>query len=137
MAKLHRLAPHDALPGDRTPHVLVLRRFGEDDPHVTLTEITVTHVPDPRAPARTGVAVHSDGRPMSFEEAIAAAARIAAEEHIETVFAIDRTAGPREREILARHGDHSVGDAPLADDDLEEGERGPDMRDRPTGSFER
>ena len=40
------------------------------------------------------------------------------------------SAGPRERDILHHHGDHSVHMERLDDFDLEEGERGSDMRDR-------
>ncbi len=42
---------------------------------------------------------------------------------------IDRTAGPRERDIQQHGGDHSIHMERLDDDDLEEGEAGPDMRD--------
>ena len=42
---------------------------------------------------------------------------------------MDRTAGAREQEVLSHGGDHSVNMASLSDDDLEDGERGSDMRD--------
>jgi hypothetical protein len=73
--------------------------------------------------------VHSNGVAMSLEEAIAAAARVADEQGIAAVQVIDRTAGPRERDILQHGGDHSIHMERLDDTDLEEGERGPDMRD--------
>jgi hypothetical protein len=67
---------------------------------------------------------------MDLEEAVEAARRVADEAGIAAVQVIDRTAGPRERDILQHGGDHSVHMERLDDDDLEEGERGPDMRDR-------
>jgi hypothetical protein len=42
---------------------------------------------------------------------------------------VDRTAGPREREVLRHHGDHAVDIEKLADE--EPGETGTDIRDRP------
>ena len=71
-----------------------------------------------------------DGTPMSLDQAVAAARLVADEAGIETVQVIDRTAGPRERDIQQHGGDHSVHMERLDDDDMEEGERGPDMRDR-------
>ena len=56
--------------------------------------------------------------------------RVADEAGIAAVHVIDRTAGPRERDIQQHGGDHSVHMDRLDDDDMEEGERGPDMRDR-------
>ena len=61
---------------------------------------------------------------MTLEQAIAAAVLVADEAGIAAVQVIDRTAGPRERDIQQHGGDHSVHMERLDDDDLEEGERG-------------
>jgi hypothetical protein len=71
-----------------------------------------------------------DGRAAELDDAIMLGQSVAGRERIETVYVVDRTAGPRERAVIERHGDHSVGDASLDDDDMEDGERGSDMRDR-------
>lgn len=122
--KTRRLEPHAPLPEGR--HVSVLRRFDEDNPDRVITEIVLG-----TAPGRTETVnpARPDGTPMGFGEAIEAAKRVAESERIATVFVVDRVAGPREHEILEHGGDHSVDMAKLDDMDLEEGERGPDMRD--------
>ena len=123
MADIIRLQPHDPLP-DGT-FVAVLRRFDEDDADRVITEIVLrgsggTEIAHPAAP---------DGTPMAFEDAVAQAVKVADSEHIPAVHAIDRTASGREQEILRHGGDHSVNMEGLSDTDMEEGERGPDMRD--------
>jgi hypothetical protein len=127
MPRIVNLAPHDPLPDQSAPHVLVMRRFGEDDPHVIYTEVTTT-----RGPGRShsAPAVMPDGRAAELDDAIMLGKSVAERERIEAVYVVDRTAGPRERAVIERNGDHSVGDAPLDDDDMEDGERGSDMRDR-------
>ena len=122
--KTRRLEPHAPLPEGR--HVSVLRRFDEDDPDRVITEIVLG-----TAPGRTETVnpARPDGTPMSFGEAIAAAKQVAESERITTVFVVDRLAGSREHDILEHGGDHSVDMEGLDDMDLEEGERGPDMRD--------
>ena len=126
MADIRSLDPHDPMPeGGRS--VIVMRRFDEDDPHRTVVEITLNHgrgLPERTHPMRP------DGSAMSLDEAAEAARRVADEEGIATVQVIDRTAGPRERDIQQHGGDHSIHMDRLEDDDLEEGEPGPDMRDR-------
>ncbi len=126
MAEIRTLNPHDPMPeGGRS--VIVMRRFDEDDPHRTVVEVTLTHGrgrPERTRPAR------ADGSPMDLDEAADAARQVADQEGIATVQVIDRTAGPRERDIQQHGGDHSVHMDRLDDDDMEEGERGPDMRDR-------
>lgn len=120
MVEIVTLNPHDPVP-DGGRHVVVLRRFDEDDPHKIVTLILLTHrkgLPETAQPA------------MDFQGIIAAAAEVAKEEGIGVVQVIDRTAGPRERDILQHGGDHSVHMDRLDDDDMEEGERGSDMRDR-------
>lgn len=118
------LEPHAPLPEGR--HVSVLRRFDEDNPDRVITEIVLGLAPgrsETVNPART------DGTPMSLDEAVEAAKRVAESEDVHTVFVVDRTAGPREHEILEHGGDHSVDMDKLDDTDMEEGERGSDMRD--------
>lgn len=124
MAEIRMLNPHDPLP-DKGHHVVVLRRFDEDDPHKTVIEISLTHskgLPERSHPVRP------DGVQMSLDEAIAAARAVADDAGIAAVQVIDRTAGPRERDIQQHGGDHTIHMDRLDDDDLEEGERGPDMR---------
>ena len=126
MADIQRLNPHDPAP-DGGHTVYVLRRFDEDDPHRTVVEVTLTHrhgLPERTRPARP------DGTAMDLDEAVEAARRVADEAGIAAVQVIDRTAGPRERDILQHGGDHTINMDMLEDTYLEEGERGPDMRDR-------
>lgn len=125
MTETVRLAPHDPIPSGPAKHVVVLHRFDEDAPQRTITVITLTGHPD-----ETTRPVHPDGRPMNLDEAIAAAQRVAESEGLSRVFVLDRTAGDREQDILQHGGDHSVHMDGLVDFDLEDGERGPDMRDR-------
>ena len=126
MTEVRRLDPHDPLPDDLGRHVLVLHRFDEDEPRRTVVEISLTTAPGAVEATRP---MRPDGAPMSFDDAIEAGKRVAESEHLHVVYAVDRTAGPREREILASGGDHSVHMEKLDDTDMEEGERGPDMRD--------
>ena len=126
MAEIRTLNPHDPMPQGGHA-VVVMRRFAEDDPHRVVVEVTLTHgkgLPERTHPARP------DGTAMDLEEAVAAARRVADAAGIAFVDVIDRVAGPRERDIQQHGGDHSVHMERLDDDDLEEGERGPDMRDR-------
>ena len=122
MAQIHRLNPHDPLPDSR--FIAVLRRFDEDDPQRVMVEMVLSR---PGHGEHTSRPQRADGFFMEYEEAIEAASRLADEDGI-AVYAIDRTAGPRESAILAHGGDHSVGMDTVQDMDLEEGERGPDMR---------
>ena len=126
MAEIRRLNAHDPMP-DGGHSVIVMRQFDEDDPRKTVVEVTLTHrhgLPERTHPAR------ADGSPMGLEEAVEAARAVADEAGIATVDVIDRTAGAREQDILQHGGDHTVNMDLLDDDDMEEGERGPDMRDR-------
>ncbi len=127
MAELRRLDPHDPLP-DRGRFLLVMRRFGEDSPRLTLTELIAS---DGETSPQVGVPLGADGMPLDFEAAVQEATRRAERDDYATVYAVDRTAGPREREVLAHHGDHATGSAKLADTDPEDGETGSDLRDRP------
>ena len=126
MVQVRHHNPHDPLPeGGRT--VIVLHRLDEDDPRRTVTQIMLTGRPG------QGETVHPmrpDGHPMTLDEAVEAAKQVAESEGLDVVHLVDRTAGSREQEVLTHGGDHSVNMASLDDTDLEEGERGSDMRDR-------
>lgn len=123
MADIIRLQPHDPLPEGR--YVAVLRRFDEDDARRVVTEIILHGTSGAETARPTG----ADGRAMAFDDAISQAVQVADSERIPAVHAIDRTAGAREQEVLRHSGDHSVNMDGLSDSDMEEGERGPDMRD--------
>lgn len=123
MADIIRLQPHDPLPDGR--YVVVLQRFDEDDAHRVITEIILHN----GRTAETARPAGPGGTAMPFDDAVSQAVKVADSEGIAAVHAIDRTAGPREQEVLRHGGDHSVNMESLADTDMEEGERGPDMRD--------
>ena len=130
MAEIRRLDPHAPLPDGLGPdgrgrHVVVLGRFDEDDPRAVVTEIILSTGPGASEATRPA---RSDGMPMSFDEAVEAGRQVAESEGLDAVYAVDRTAGVRGREVLARGGDHTVGMEGLQDTDPESGERGPDMR---------
>ncbi len=122
MAELVMLEPHDALPDGRG--VTVMRRFDEDDPDRVIVEIALTPEHGPRETTRPA---HPDGRPMGFADAIEAARKVADSERLPRVFALDRTAGPLEQEVLAHGGAHDAPGRALVDEDEEDGERGPNM----------
>ena len=125
MPEVKHLDPHDPLPeGGR--RVVVMHRLDEDDPRHTHTEILLTGAPGRGEAVRP---MRPDGTPMPLDEAVEAAKQVADSEGLHDVYVVDRTAGPREQEVLAAGGDHSVHMDALTDDDLEDGERGPDMRD--------
>ena len=67
---------------------------------------------------------------MDLDEAVAAAVKVAESEKLSRVLVANRTAGAREQDILQHGGDHSVHMEALVDSDIEDGERGADMRDR-------
>ena len=123
MVEVRRLDPHDPLPEGRR-NVVVMHRLDEDDPRHTHTEIVLTGTP-----GETVRPMRPDGKPMSLDEAIKAAQDVARSEGLHQIYVIDRTSGAREREVLSHGGDHTVNMASLSDDDMEEGERGSDMRD--------
>lgn len=127
MADIRRLAPHDPVPeGGR--YMLVLRRFGEDAPDVALTEIIMA---DGRDLPVLRPALDTKGVPLDFEVAVKRAAAEADRQGYGLVYAVDRTAGPLEHEVLEHHGDRTTGIERLADTDPEDGELGSDMRERP------
>jgi hypothetical protein len=125
MTEVHRLEPHDELP-ENGRFALVMRRFGEDAPDIAITEIIVA---DADPPPEVTVALRPDGNSMHFDEAVAAAVALAEERGLSVVYAVDRTGGPREAEVLSHGGDRTVGMEKL--DDAAEGERGTNMQDRP------
>ena len=127
MVEIRRLDPHDPMPQSDDLHVVVLQRFDEDEPRATVIDIIVSRG---AAGVEASHPTRPDGTAPDFEEALRAARIVAEREGVDVIYAIDRTAGPREQEILRHGGDHSVGSAKLDDFDLEDGERGPDMRDR-------
>ena len=124
MTEIVRLDPHDALP-EATPFALVIRRFGEDDPTAVVTEIDF-YGDHPSVSVATGPA----GAPVAWEDAIQFARREASQRGYTTLYAVDRTAGRREQEIINRHGDHSAREDALADSDEEDGVEGSTILDR-------
>lgn len=125
MTKVIDLAPHDPLPDG--PALVLLRRFEEDDPKLIMTELIALDAHQTESNVRMN---NPDGSVLSWKDATQRAMQTAAEGKFPTLHRIDRTAGPREQEVLAHGGDHSANMDGLDDFDLEEGEHGPDMRDR-------
>lgn len=125
MTRIIDLAPHDPLP--EGPALVLMRRFEEDDPRQVMIEIIALDDHHTESNARL---IDAQGKPLDWEEATQKAQAMAAEAKFPSVYRIDRTAGPREREIAAHGGDHSTNMEALQDFDREDGETGPDMRDR-------
>lgn len=125
MAEIRMLEPHDPLPSGHA--VIVMHRFDEDDPRLTMIELIVTN---PDRSEETARLAHADGRSMTLGEAIEHAQLRARAEGLGVIYQVDRTRGRLEQDVLRHGGDHSFADTALDDDDMEEGERGPDMRDR-------
>jgi hypothetical protein len=136
MTNLIRLQPHDPLPEANhyaPPFGLVIRRFGEDDPNAVITELDFFG----RHPTRTMVAGQG-GTQANWEDVLHRATEEADALGIATLYAVDRTAGGREQEILSHRGDHSVRSEELSDTDLEDGETGSTILDRsPNAGFMR
>ncbi|MCQ8279253.1 hypothetical protein NFI95_12445 [Acetobacteraceae bacterium KSS8] len=124
MPEFTTLKPHDPLPDG--PAVVLMHRFEEDDPHLLMMELIVIHANQSEETSRL---ITRDGTPLPLDEARHRAAEAAKEARIGRLFLIDRTEGPREREILAHDGDHSAGMDGLSDTDEEDGVTGSDMRD--------
>ena len=127
MAEIRMLDAHDALPDGKGRHVIVIKQFHEDSPQQTVVQMILSYG---EGPDEATEPVHADGRKMSFDEALRAARAVADSENIHFVYGVDRTSGPRESQVLAAGGDHSVGSEKLDDFDIEEGERGADMDER-------
>ena len=132
MTRIIDLAPHDPLPDG--PALVLLRRFEEDDPRRIMIEIVALDGHHTESNARL---TDARGQPPSWEEATRRAGVTAAEGKFQALYRIDRTAGQREREIAAHGGDHSTNMRQLVDSDPEDGEPGPDMRDRNTNGAPR
>jgi hypothetical protein len=124
MTEIIRLQPHDPLPEAR-PYALVIRRFGEDDPNATITEIDFFG-----AHPTMSLAAGENGRPARWDDVVHYAQKQANARGYATLYAVDRTAGAREQEILAHHGDHAVRSEELSDTDAEDGVSGTSLRDR-------
>ena len=86
-------------------------------------------VTNPDRSEETSIPVDASGNPVDWDAALAIARARAEDEGLKRIWTVDRTAGQREREIIAHGGDRMAEGEKLADDDLEEGQSGPDMRD--------
>lgn len=119
MTEIIRLAPHDPVP-DYGNHALVLRRMGEDNPAATVTEIVF-------------YGAEGSSRPVAgtLENAVKLALAEAERRSLKTLYVVDRTAGKLEREALHDQGERNFPGDTLDDSDIEDGERGTDIRDRP------
>ena len=124
MTAIRRLGAHDPLPGGHS--VVLMRRLAEDDPAGIALELLVTN---PDGSEETETLLGHDNQALSLEAGVTVAMKRAEGEGLRRIWLVDRTAGPREGEVLAHGGDHSFPGETLDDDDLEEGEHGPDMRD--------
>ena len=124
MTETRMLQPHDPLPSG--PAIILMRRFEEDSPKQMMMELIVIHQNQSEETSRL---LTGTGEPMPWAEAEQQAEARATEAGLHHVYHVDRTAGPREREIIEHDGDRTVGMEALDDDDLEEGEHGSDMRD--------
>ena len=127
MVEIRRLDPHDPLPEGRGHRVIVLRQFDEDDPRRQVTEIILTGEPGHSEVVRPTL---PNGSPISLDDAIQQARKVARSEGISQVYVLDRTAGQLEHDVVEHGGDHNFPGRKLDDTDPEDGERGPDMRDR-------
>ena len=126
MTVITSLDPHDPLPDG--PAIILMRRFEEDDPKHDMMELIVIGADQSE---RTSRLLTPDGLPMPWDEAERRVVSDAEEAKIERLYRIDRTAGPREHEVEEHGGDRTVNMDALDDFDMEEGERGSDMRDMP------
>jgi hypothetical protein len=124
MTEISTLDPHDPLPDG--PAIILMRRFEEDDPKQDMMEVIVIGADQSE---RTSRLLTSDGTPMPWEQAEQRIIADANEAGIAKLYRIDRTAGPREREVEEHDGDRTVGMDKLDDFDLEDGVKGSDMRD--------
>jgi hypothetical protein len=78
--------------------------------------------------------IGAHGEVPSWEDAVQTARAEAARSGFKRLYAVDRTAGRREQEVLAHNGDHSVFAGELSDTDEEEGVTGSSILDRPPGA---
>ncbi|NPD69512.1 hypothetical protein HN018_20650 [Lichenicola cladoniae] len=124
MTEIRTLQPHDPLPDG--PAIVLMRRFEEEDPIRAMIELIVIHRNQSEETSRL---LTEAGEPLPWDDATTLAAGQAKQAGLHHVYHVDRTAGPREREIAEHGGDHSVAMDTLDDDDLEDGVKGSDMRD--------
>ena len=124
MTEIRTLLPHDPLPDG--PAIVLMRRFEEEDPIRAMIELIVIHK---NQSERTSRLLTAAGEPMPWDEAQTLATAQAKQAGLHQIYHVDRTAGPREREIAEHGGDHTVAMDKLDDDDLEDGVKGSDMRD--------
>jgi hypothetical protein len=132
MTEIIRLQPHDPLPEPNNyaaPFGLVIRRFGEDDPNAVITEMDFFG----RHPTKTMVAGQG-GTSAPWEDVLHRARQEAEALGLEKLYAVDRTAGGREQEILGHRGDHSIRSEELSDTDIEDGVQGSTILDRTSNS---
>jgi hypothetical protein len=132
VTEIIRLQPHDPLPDANAytpPFGLVIRRFGEDDPNAVVTELDFFG----RHPTMTLVAGEG-GTSAPWEDVLHRARQEAENLGISKLYAVDRTAGGREQEVISHHGDHSVRSEELSDTDGEDGEKGSTILDRTTNA---
>ena len=132
MTEIRTLAPHDPLPNGHS--VVLMRRFAEDAPDQLAIEMIVTN---PDRSEETSIPTGSDGAPLDWDAAVAAAKERATEEGLQRIWTVDRTQGRREQQIIQSGGDRMIDGETLDDDDLEDGEPGPDMRDPDTNAAPR
>ena len=124
MTKIINLEPHDPLPDG--PAVILMRRFEEGDPKQDMMELIVL---DAHQTEHNSRLLTDEGTPMPWDDAEKRVIADAKEAGIERLFRIDRTAGPREREVEEHGGDRTVDMDKLDDFDNEDGVTGSDMRD--------
>ena len=76
-------------------------------------------------------AIGKDGHALSLDEALHEAQALAERRNLARIYVLDRTAGKLEQEALHDHGARGFAQDELDDSDLEDDEKGTDMRDRP------
>ena len=124
MTEIIELQPHDPLPDG--PAAILLRRFEEDDPRQDMMELIMIGADQEERTARL---LTREGTPMGWEDAEQRLRADAEGAGVRQLYRLDRTAGPREHEVETHGGDRTIDMDKLDDFDLEEGERGSDMRD--------
>jgi len=121
MAKIVILNPHDPLPARRRDAVL-LRRFGEDDKSAIVTELDF---------AGAHPVMYFDAA-LAWGDILRAAYRSTVQHGLTHLYVVNRTAGPREAEVVLHHGDHGAFAGVLEDVDVADGVRGATMLDLPS-----
>jgi hypothetical protein len=132
MTETKILEPHDPLPGGHS--VVLMLRFAEDAPDRLMIEMIVTN---PDRSEETSIPTDEFGHALEWEASLEVARARAEAEGLRRIWTIDRTAGPRERMVVEHGGDRMADDDTLVDDDLEEGNTGPDMSEPDTNAAPR